>query len=383
MTPAARLSAAITVLDDILSGTPAEAALTAWGRASRFAGSSDRRALRDLVFGALRCKRSFAALGGALTGRGLVLGLARAGGDAALFDGQGHAPNPATEAEAARIGTELELLDCPDWIAPQLRAVLGDDFAPVMTALQQRAPVFLRVNIAKGTLAAARQILAAEGVDSQLTQIAKNALQVTAGEGKIQNTAAYKTGLIEMQDASSQAVIETVFSAVNIPPNARVLDICAGGGGKTLALAMLGANPLFAADAAPRRMADLPARAARAGAAVTLLERPAQAAPYDLIVIDAPCSGSGSWRRDPQGKWSLTPEKLANVIAVQAQILDQAAGLLAPGGVIAYITCSMLAGENQDQITQFIARKPQFTLRHQQQFSPILGGDGFFLAILA
>ncbi len=380
MTPAARLSAAITVLDDILSGSPTEGALTAWGRASRFAGSGDRHAVRDLVFTALRCKRSFAALGGSLTGRGLILGGARAAGlDVdTLFSGQGHAPAEVSEFEAPRIGTDLEMLDCPDWLAPQLRSALGDDFAPIMTALQHRAPVFLRVNTAQCAVPKAQLIFADAGVDTILTPLAKNALQVTDGERKIQNTNAYKNGMIELQDAASQAVIE----ALEIAPNARVLDMCAGGGGKTLALAAAGANPLFAWDAAPRRMADLPERAARAGAQVTVLETPASAAPYDLIVIDAPCSGSGSWRRDPHGKWALTPDRLAEVTAIQAQILEQAAGLLAPNGTIAYITCSMLPCENQDQIAAFTTQNRQFSAQVQRNFSPISGGDGFFLAIL-
>jgi len=136
-------------------------------------------------------------------------------------------------------------------------------------------------------------------------------------------------------------------------------------------------------DAAPRRMEGLPDRAARAGAVVTLVENPAKTAPYDLILTDVPCSGSGSWRRDPQGKWALTEARLAEILSLQAAILDKAARLVRQGGVLAYATCSMLTDENEAQVAGFVARHPGWRLGLQQRFSPIQGGDGFFLAILS
>lgn len=376
MTPSARLSAAITVLDHILSGQPPEGALTAWGRASRFAGSGDRHAVRDLVFDALRCKRSFAALGGAMTGRGLILGGLRAkGADVqGLFTGQGHAPAVIDVADTPREATDLEGLDCPDWLGPALQDSLGADFGPVMQALQSRAPIYLRVNSLRGDLDMAREGLAQDGIETQLTQITKNALQVIAGERKIQNSTAYQSGLVELQDASSQAVIE----ALDIKSNSRILDYCAGGGGKTLGLACFG--PVDAHDAAPHRMRDLPDRAARAGASVRIVDQPK--GPYDLILLDAPCSGSGSWRRDPAGKWALTAQRLHDLCQIQAEILDKACTLLAPDGVLAYATCSLLRDENESQISDFLARHPRFGIQKMQRFSPLSGGDGFFLAVL-
>jgi len=139
---------------------------------------------------------------------------------------------------------------------------------------------------------------------------------------------------------------------------------------------------LFAHDAEPRRMKDIPARAARAGAAIRITENPAVAAPYDLILTDVPCSGSGSWRRDPQGKWALTPARLSELLAIQSAILDKAAGLVAAKGVLAYATCSMLAEEDEAQIAAFLARHPGWTCTGQQRFSPLSGADGFFLALL-
>ena len=380
MTPAARLSAAIAVLDRILAGEAAEAVLTAWGRGSRFAGSGDRAAVRDLVYDALRCRRSHAALGGGLSGRGLILGGLRAAGvePATLFTGVGHAPAPLGPDEGGAPAEGLAALDCPDWLAPGLTTALGADFAPVMQALQQRAPVFLRVNSVKTDRQTAQHRLKAEGIATRAHPLAEQALEVTDNARKIQNSRAYADGLVELQDASSQAVVE----ALPLRDGMRVLDHCAGGGGKTLAMAARARLKLFAHDAAPRRMRDLPARAARAGVRVELSEAPEAAAPYDLILTDAPCSGSGSWRRDPQGKWALTAARLAELCAIQAAILDRAAQMVAPQGWLAYATCSLLAEENQQQIAAFLSRAPGWSLAEQRALNPLSGGDGFFLALL-
>ena len=380
MTPAARLTAAIEVLDRILAGAPAEQALTNWGRASRFAGSGDRHAVRDLVYDALRCKRSFAALGGTETGRGLILGGLRAQGAdiAALFSGEGHAPAPVSEADAAQAPAGFAALDCPDWLGPHLQASLAADFEPVMRALQHRAPVFLRVNLRKTNLAAAQAALRQDGIETVAHDLSKTALQVTANARKIQNSAAYLSGLVELQDAASQAVTDMV----PLRDGQRVLDYCSGGGGKALALAARAKVQMFAHDADPRRMRDLPDRAKRAGVSVTITDNPAKTGPYDVILTDVPCSGSGSWRRDPQGKWALTEPGLTAVCAVQAEILDKVAPLLAANGVLAYATCSMLHDENEAQIAAFLLRHNGWILQAQRRFTPLLGADGFFVALL-
>lgn len=379
MTPAARAAAAIGVLDRILGGEPAEQALTNWGRASRFAGSGDRAAVRDLVFQALRCRRSYAALGGGATGRGLILGHFRAEGldPAQIFTGEGHAPPPVAD-EPGAVPEGLAALDCPDWLAPRLQASLGAEFAPVMQALRHRAPVFLRVNAARLTLAEAQARLEAEGIATRRSPLAKTALEVTEGARKIQNCAAYREGLVELQDAASQAVVE----ALPLAPGMRVLDHCAGGGGKTLAMAGRAALRLWAHDASPGRMRDLPPRAARAGAQVTLTENPEKTAPYDLILADAPCSGSGSWRRDPQGKWALTEARLAALAEVQAAILTRIAPMVAPGGWLAYATCSLLDEENGGRIAAFLDGHPGWQQERSLRLTPLDGADGFFLALL-
>lgn len=381
MTPAARAAAAIAVLDRILGGEPAEQALTNWGRASRFAGSGDRHAVRDLVYDALRCKRSFAALGGGMTGRGLVLGGLRAAGQdpATLFTGEGHAPAQITTADAGRSPDRAEALDVPDWVLAKLEAALGPDLDPTLLALRHRAPVFLRVNARKADLATAQQRLGQDGIATQSVAGLTLGLEVTENARKIQNSAAFSEGLVELQDASSQAVVE----ALPLRDGMRVLDHCAGGGGKTLAMAGRAGIRLFAHDAAPQRLRDLTPRAARAGVKVRLTQTPEETAPYDLVLTDVPCSGSGSWRRDPMGKWALTEARLTQLSAVQAEILDRAALMVGPKGVLAYATCSLLGEENEEQIAGFLARHAGWTCRAQQRFSPLSGGDGFFLALLS
>ncbi len=384
MTPAARLSAAISILDRVLAGTPAEQALTNWGRGSRFAGSGDRAAVRDLVFDALRCRRSFAVLGGSETGRGMILGgLRAAGADVdALFSGDGHAPAPlaATERTLPDTPEELVRLDCPDWLAPALRDSLGPDFAPVMAVLRHRAPLFLRVNLARMTRDDARALLLAQGIATRPHDLARSALEVIENPRKVQASAAYAAGLVEVQDAASQAVVE----ALPLAAGDRVLDYCAGGGGKVLAMAARMSLALYAHDADPRRMTDLPARAARAGVQVRMLDSPKvdRTAPFQLVLADVPCSGSGSWRRAPEAKWALTAARLDTLANTQAAILDRVAGLVAPDGHLAYVTCSMLDVENSDQIDRFLRRTPAWRCIEQHRFTPLDGGDGFFLAVL-
>ncbi len=377
MTPGARLAAGIDVLDRILGGAAAEVALTNWGRANRYAGSGDRAAVRDLVFDALRCKRSFAALGGGMTGRGLILGGVRAaGGDEGLFSGQGHAPDVVTQADAGVVPTGAAALDCADWLYPLLQDSLGADASAVCRAMQQRAPVFLRVNSLRTGVQDALAALVRDGIIAQLRPDVKTAIEVTGNARKIQVSRAYLDGLVELQDLSSQAVV----AALPLRAGMRVLDYCAGGGGKTLALAAGVRGAVDAHDADPRRMRDLPARAARAGAVVQAVARPQGR--YDLVLADAPCSGSGSWRRDPQGKWALTAARLAALVALQAQVLDAAAECVAAQGTLAYATCSLLQAENHGVITGFLQRRPEWQQIESRVWTPLSGGDGFFLSML-
>lgn len=384
MTPAARQAAAIQILNRWRSGQPAEAALTHWARASRFAGSGDREAVRDLVFRAIRQARSLAALGGGDDGRALLIGMARVDGQVPGWDGTGHAPDPVTEAEATLLANPLpamsrsEALDCPDWLLPRLDAALGDATGAVLTALRHRAPVFVRVNRLRATPAAALAALADEGIQTRPHPLAQTALEVTEGARRLRSSSAFAEGLIELQDAASQAVALAFAGAV--PPGARVLDYCAGGGGKALALAAEGLA-VSAHDADPGRMVDLPARARRAGARVQVLP----AAPRGLwpaILADAPCSGSGSWRRSPEAKWTFSAERLAQLTTIQDSILESCAALTQPGGVLGYATCSLLQDENSARIAAFLERHRGWEPGRTLRLTPLDGGDGFFLALL-
>lgn len=385
MTPAARIAAAAAVLDQILSGEPAEKALTGWARRSRFAGSGDRAAIRDLVFDALRRKRSLAARGGAMTGRGLMLGLLRSEvqDPDGLFTGQGHAlpqmtPDERTGGRAPDPGPEA--CDIPDWLWPAFEESLGPQAVDVAQTLQTRAPVMLRVNLRRTTVDAAQAALAAQGIVTEPDPVASTALRVRDGARQLARAEAYLSGQVELQDGSSQAITDEL----RLPERGKILDYCAGGGGKALAMAARTDARILAHDAQPARMKDLSARAARAGVTITQVAQaqlPA-AAPFDLVLCDAPCSGSGAWRRAPEGKWTLTPERLAELTGIQRMILSQAAGLVARDGVLAYATCSVLRAENEDSVADFLHTHPDWCLIASRRWNPGPSGDGFFLASL-
>ncbi|WP_295043187.1 RsmB/NOP family class I SAM-dependent RNA methyltransferase [uncultured Paracoccus sp.] len=378
MTPAARISAAIQVLDQILAGQPAEQALLRWARSSRFAGSGDRAAVRDLVFDALRRRDSQAALGGSLTGRGLMIGGLRAAGQdpAEYFNGQGHAPAPLGTDDQP--GPVQDFTDLPAWVRPLWDASLGDRAQAVAERMRQRAPVWLRVNPAKADAAQAIRALAQDGITAEPDARLPTALRVTANERRLSQGAAYRDGLVELQDLSPQLAC----AALPVVAGMRVLDYCAGGGGKVLAIAGRAAGlTLVAHDADPARMRDLPQRAERAGARVQVAVTPKGA--FDLVIADVPCSGSGTWRRTPDSKWRLTPQNLRDLVALQARILQQAASFVRPGGHLAYMTCSVLDDENGAQVDRFLVQNQDFGQVARRSWTPLDASDGFFLSLMA
>ncbi|WP_120635493.1 RsmB/NOP family class I SAM-dependent RNA methyltransferase [Ruegeria sp. EL01] len=383
MTPAARVQASIEILDDVLDGMPVEKALTGWARRSRFAGSKDRAAVRDHVFDAVRCKRSFAALGGANTGRGLMIGAIRSvrGDLATLFSGDRHAPSPVQESETSEDFTsDAERFDIPDWLWPRFSASLGDEAIPAAQSLQTRAAVHLRVNSLKADVAAAMQALEADGIRACPHPACDTALEVTEGARKISQSRAYADGLVELQDAASQAVV----AALDLKSGMRVLDYCAGGGGKALALAAQKGVSVYAHDVNAGRMRDLPSRAARAGAKISLLtsQEVTDAPPFDIVLGDAPCSGSGAWRRAPAGKWALTEERLQDLTAIQARILTQIMPLVGAQGTLAYATCSMLDDENRAVVDGILERNSVWWEVFRKSWLLTHGTDGFFTAHL-
>ena len=383
MTPAARVQTAAECLDEILAGAPAEQVLTRWARGARFAGSKDRAAVRDHVYDVLRRRRSVLPEGLAETGRALMLGLlAQDGADLGdLFDGRSYGPDPLDDAEraalAAMSGADIDL---PEWIIPRLQDALGETFGANLDAMRHRAPVFLRVNLRKITRAGAVARLQQDGIEAVPSPLADTALEVTEGARRVAQSAAYRDGLVELQDASSQAAI----AALDMAEGARVLDYCAGGGGKTLAMAGRTAGQFFAHDIDPRRMRDLPTRAKRAGVSVTCLETAEVRgkAPYDLVFCDVPCSGSGTWRRTPDAKWRFSEGDFEALLPVQAGILEEAATLVAPTGRLVYATCSLLPEENDAQVAAFLAAHPGWRLGMSRCWTLADGCDGFFVATL-
>ena len=380
MIAAARVAAAIEILDVVLSGESAEKALTHWGRTHRFAGSGDRAAIRDLVFDGLRGWRSLAALGGSETGRGIMIGLARRSGQdlSHIFSGIGHAPAALGPSDtAASQVSDAVRADVPDWLYPTFTADLSGQAAAVLDVMQHRAAVFLRVNLRQGTIAAAIDRLAVDAIEAIPHPQVKTALQVIANARKLQTSQAYLVGLVELQDAASQAAV----LRLPLRPGQRVLDYCAGGGGKSLAIADMAEAKVFVHDVAPHRMADLPLRAARAGVNITSLSTDALKSqlPFHLVLVDAPCSGSGTWRRTPDAKWRFGPADLAAALDAQAEILVQASQLVVPGGILAYATCSVLRAENQDQVRRFLAARPDWRQVDDWQTLPSELGDGFYL----
>lgn len=388
MQKAAHLAASIEILDAYLTGDPLEKALTNWARRARFAGSRDRAAIRDIVFQIVRCRRSYGAHAGSPeTGRALAVGYL-VSLDERLEDWFGaspYAPDALTQREQDCIvgdisGVELaRRLDCPDWLGARLQTDLGDQFEPIMAAMQNRAPVYLRVNVARTTRAKAVQSLAEDGIVACAVSHCKTALEVTENARRIAQSGAFKSGVVELQDVASQLACE----ALPIAPK-RVLDFCAGGGGKSLALAANHNCKVWAHDIAPRRMQDLPARARRAGASISLIgtEEMAGHAPFDLVFCDAPCSGSGAWRRSPEGKWALTANRLAELQKTQKSILDHAANLVSPQGCLVYATCSLLCCENEDQVGAFLDRHSSWTCLSEQRLSPLDGAEGFYFTYL-
>jgi 16S rRNA (cytosine967-C5)-methyltransferase len=391
MIPAARIQSAIEIVDQWQSGSDGlDRELAAWGRGNRYAGSSDRRAIADLVYDTVRRLRSAAWVAGSddsAGGRDLVLGsLVLDGLDqaalSALFSGARHTSAPLSETELARLGQPLDgasrpiRLDFPDWLSPHFAAI--PDAA--LELMRRRAPLFLRVNLLRADRAAAIAALDAEQIVTEPGLLSPTCLTVLSGARSVARSCAYLDGLVEVQDAASQAVADYAQAM----PGNTVLDYCAGAGGKALALAaaMAGRGHLHAHDIAPQRLAQLGARAVRAGVEITPCE-PDQIGTLtgrcDLVLVDAPCSGSGAWRRNPDAKWRLTDDQLAGYVQTQDAVLDQAAAAVRRGGRLIYATCSLLTIENQQRVANFLATHADFHPgREPLVLTPVDGGDGFF-----
>lgn len=404
MTPAARLAAAAAILDSIAQGRqPAEVVLKAWGQQNRFAGSKDRRAIADRVYKVLRARGRLSwIMGGREDGRALVIGsLAALDGLAldeieALHSGEGYGPRPLSKQERARItATDGELpgwvaAGLPEFVVEDFKASYGDRWAEEARALMQpRAPIDLRVNTAKAMVEEVEAELRAAGLEPARTPHSPVGLRLPSEPPpNIHALDAFRDGRVEIQDEGSQVVCALAGAA----PGMTVVDYCAGGGGKTLGLAaaMQGQGTLIASDVVAKRLENIRPRLARAGveAELRLIGQNGGGMEdlndrTDLVFVDAPCSGSGTWRRRPEDAWRLTAEEVERLHALQVRILGQAAKLVRPGGRLAYVTCSMLTRENEASAEAFEAAHPGFRpLGERRRLSPAsTNTDGFFFAL--
>ena len=411
MTPAARVGAAIEALEEIEeTGRPADAVLGGFFRARRHIGASDRKAVAERVFGVLRRR---ARLDWHLSRRGVeptararmlarLLLVDRLQEPGAVFGRGKYAPAPLDSAELdlfmALVGEPLEppempapvRAECPAWAERGLRESLGHAFAEELRALAEPAPVDLRVNALKTTRREARRALFREGVRAEPLEDAPWALRCE-GRPALGRTRAFREGLVEVQDAGSQRIAHAVAAG----PGMQVVDFCAGAGGKALALAadMEGKGRVVATDVHDKRLARLGERMRRAGAhniERRLLESERdrwvrrQRGKFDRVLVDAPCTGTGAWRRNPDARWTRDGPGLAELIALQDRILESAARLVKPGGRLVYATCSLLRDENEARVGRFLDAAAGFARAEDDlRISPARdGSDGFYAAIL-
>jgi 16S rRNA (cytosine967-C5)-methyltransferase len=384
VTPAARLSAAIEVFADIEARRrPAADALKDWGLAHRFAGSGDRAAIAGLVYDALRRKASAAWLMESAAPRAVLIGMLHrergldVAAITALCSGARYAPEPLTDAEKASLergspaGAPAHIEgDYPQWLDPHLARVFGDERAAEGVALASRAPLDLRVNTLAGTRDEALPELA--HLNATPTRWSPVGLRIhLAADAKspaIHAEPLFLKGRVEIQDEGSQ--LAALLAGAK--PGEQVIDLCAGAGGKTLALAaaMENRGQIYATDSDKRRLVAIHDRLARAGARNVQVRTPKSvgdiladlASRADLVLIDAPCTGTGTWRRNPDAKWRIRPGALEQRLKQQDAVLEHAVALIKPGGRIAYITCSVLAEENGDRVRAFIGRHGDFSV---------------------
>ncbi len=379
-----RIQAAAEVLEDILERkTPATMALRDWGKAHRFAGSKDRSAIGNYVHDALRCKSSIAFRMDSEMPRALALGSAVFMGGKTVdklvqaFDGDKHAPAKLTQDEQAKLDGSINIdgapdwvqADVPEWIWPAFENSFAEDAIAEGQALTKRPPLDLRVNTIKSDLS--RELGKLQPSGAKPCDISPIGLRIDAlsGDGRLPNIQieeGYQTGGVEIQDEGSQIV----SLLIDAKPGERVLDYCAGGGGKSLALAadMDNQGSVYGFDIDKRRLAPLYQRAQRAGASIIDVRQPPSEGLKDLVgkmdrvLIDAPCTGVGTWRRKPDAKWRLNEEALQRRNNEQRSVLHSAKGFVRPGGLMFYVTCSILAEENEAQIYAFLEDNKNFTL---------------------
>lgn len=411
MQESARLQAAIEAVQQFENtNESAENFIRGFFRARRYAGSKDRAAITARLYAILRQRGAFAWRMGSDDARALVIASLIAeglGADAIAqaFDGSSYGPAPLRESERQALAAPppgsmpaWAQGSYPAWLEDDLTRAFGDGLGVAMAAMQGRAPIDLRVNTLKSTREAVLEDVRAMGFDAAPTPFSPWGVRLAAGSAaaKLGSSEPFTAGAFEFQDEAAQIAARLC----GVAPGMRVLDLAAGAGGKALALAAMMENQglIAAYDIAAKRLAPLTARSQRAGVGIVRLLSAPPSGPYDLVLVDAPCSGTGTWRRQPELRWRLTAARLAELIAIQDGLLEQAAMLVAPGGRLVYATCSLLGCENQDRIAAFLDRHPTFAVVPATagwsgpplpargdffQAAPhVSGTDGFFTAIL-
>jgi len=400
-----RIAAAIGVLTEIETRhRTAKLALKAWGDSARYAGSKDRAFVSGLVLDVLRRRRSLAWMMGEESNRARVVGaLAHVwrwpGDRIASAAADDHGPGALTDAENVKLATPTNLQiapdpvrgDYPDWLDPAMARVFGDRRAGEGAALAMRAPVDVRVNTLKSDAARVMKALAPfapEPLSDTAIRIPAPAASERAAP--IEVAPEFEMGWFEVQDLGSQIAAATAGDI----RGRSVLDFCAGGGGKTLALAaaMENTGRLYAYDSDARRLTDSVRRSQRAGVTNLEVRSPIHrdaldglAERMDLVFVDAPCTGSGVWRRHPDAKWRLSPEQLARRVAEQDAVLAAASAFVKPGGRLIYVTCSLFTEENEDRLAAFLSNHGDFSpdAMPRRMTPRIDATDGFFVASLS
>ncbi len=393
----ARANAAIFILDEFLAGQNLNVILSRWAKSNRYAGSSDREAIRNIVFDILRVKKTFTFILNKekqlVNGRALVflysVFFSLPLND--IFTGQKYGPDKLNiyEREFSEIVKEnidrgFEVIDnIPDFLINEFKRSLRSKFNNVMRLLEKRAPVSIRVNALKSDLSTILEVLSLEGIEGKISKKVGYGIDIIGNPRRLTQIRAFKEGYFEVQDLHSQKTIE----GLPINENAKILDYCAGAGGKILSIACLlkGNGRFFVHDTDKKKLIEADLRAKRTGIKLKRLNienMQKYHSSFDYILADVPCSGSGAWRRNPQQKWRITPSSFKEILNRQITILNEVKDLIKKSGFLFYITCSLLKIENEDVVDEFLTQNKNFSLLIKENIIIDAHGDGFFYAVL-
>ena len=392
-----RANAAIFILDEFLAGQNLNAIISKWSKANRYAGSSDRESIRDIVFDILRVKKTLTFILNkekqVINGRALVflysVYYSLPLND--IFTGQKYGPDKLNnyENKFSEISQEnndrgFEVVDnIPDFLLDEFERSLGSKFNDVMRLLEKRAPVSIRVNVHKSDVSSVLEMLSSEGIEGKIAKKVRYGIEIFGNPRRLTQIQPFKDGYFEVQDLHSQKTIE----GLPIKEDTKILDYCAGAGGKILNIASLlkGNGRFFVHDLDKKKLIEADLRAKRAGIKLKRLDAENMEkhhSSFDYILADVPCSGSGTWRRNPQQKWRITPDSLEEILNRQITILNEVKELIKKNGFLFYVTCSLLKIENEEVVDEFLIRNKNFSLSNKENITIDAQGDGFFCAVL-